>query len=219
MHKRIVRIIKEKIKKGNRISNNIISVLLVILYTIVIGTAAVIFSKIDPRMAKLFDFSFEKENPFITYFDQLQFGERVIYWLSGWNIFGKHPVFGVGLGNAGFYFPSTIPSEGWRLVEVSKLINRTRTLLNIKSLWFRLLAETGFVGFSIFIGWLISLSYYIIAKMRSVNVSNKILGYVGGFVLLGIFFEGLSIDSFALPYLWISLGIAVSERQSGESLG
>jgi O-antigen ligase len=218
LHKIIVRIIKEKILKRNRVSNNMISIILVILYPLIIGTATVVFSKIDPRMAKLFDFSFEKDNPFITYFDQLQFGERVIYWLTGWNIFGKYPIIGVGLGNAGFYFPSSIPSEGWRLVEVSKLINRTRTLLNIKSLWFRLLAETGLVGFSLFSGWLISLSYYLIEKMRSINISKKILGYVGGFVLLGIFFEGLSIDSFALPYLWISLGIAVSATEPGNRL-
>jgi len=210
LHKKIVRFVMEKIFKRIRISKQLIAAFMIILYLLSIGAVVVVFSKVDPRMARLFDFSFENENPFITYFDQLQFGERVIYWLSGWNIFGKYPVFGVGLGNAGFFFPSSIPAEGWRLVEVSKLINRTRTLLNIKSLWFRLLAETGLVGFSLFIGWLISLSYYLLAKIRSGIVSNKIMGFVGGFVLLGIFFEGLSIDSFAFPYWWVSLGIAVS---------
>ena len=218
LHNKIVRVIKEKIFKEKRVSNLVISILLAIIYAFLIGASAIIFSKTDPRMAKLFDFSLERENPFISYFDQLQFGERVIYWLSGWNIFNKYPLLGVGLGNAGFYFPSSIPSQGWGLVEVSKLINRTRTLLNIKSLWFRLLAETGLIGFSIFIGWLISLSFYFVEKMRSIDISKKILGFIGGFVLLGLIFEGLSIDSFALPYFWISLGIAVSVSEQEKKL-
>ena len=33
---------------------------------------------------------------------------------------------------------------------------------------------------------------------------------MGFFILLGMVFEGLSIDSFAMPYWWISLGIAGS---------
>ena len=37
------------------------------------------------------------------------------------------------------------------------------------------------------------------------------MGYAGFFVLLGIIFEGLSIDSFAMPYWWVSLGLAVSD--------
>lgn len=210
LHNRIVRFFMEKVIKGSKISKQLITAFLIAFYLLAIGATAFIFSKVDPRMAALFNFSFENENPFITYFNELKFGDRVIYWLAGWNIFGKYPILGVGLGNAGFFFPSSIPPQGWRLVEVSKLINRTDILLNIKSLWFRLLAETGLVGFSFFIGWLISLGYYLIGKMRSCDSSIKIMGFVGVFVLLGIFFEGLSIDSFAMPYWWISLGIAVS---------
>jgi O-antigen ligase len=210
LHNRIVRFFMEKVVKGSKISKQLITAFLIASYLLAMGAVAFIFSKVDTRMAALFKFSFENENPFITYFNELKFGDRVIYWLSGWNIFGEFPVLGVGLGNAGFFFPSSIPAEGWRLVEVSKLINRTGILLNIKSLWFRLLAETGLVGFSLFVGWLISLGYYLIRKMRSCDSSIKIMGFVGAFVLLGIFFEGLSIDSFAMPYWWISLGIAVS---------
>ena len=211
LHNKIVRYVMEKVISEKRVSKQLITAGLITLYFIGIGSAVFIFSKVDPRMAALFNFSFENENPFITYFNELKFGDRVIYWLAGWNIFGKYPVVGIGLGNAGFFFPSSIPAEGWRLVEVSKLINRTNILLNIKSLWFRLLAETGLVGFSLFIGWLVSLGYYLIRKMRSCDSSIKTMGFVGAFVLLGIFFEGLSIDSFAMPYWWVSLGIAVSE--------
>ena len=115
------------------------------------------------------------------------------------------------MGNAGFFFPTAIPPEGWQLAEVSRLINRTSILLNIKSLWVRLLAETGMIGFSLFFGWLLFLAYFFIKKMRSAKIDLRIMGYAGFFILLGIVFEGLSIDSFAMPYWWVSLGLAVSD--------
>jgi len=47
--------------------------------------------------------------------------------------------------------------------------------------------------------------------MRSIKIDLRIMGCAGIFVLLGIIFEGLSVDSFAMPYWWISLGFAVSD--------
>jgi O-antigen ligase len=211
VHGRIVNYINKKIENRRKISRKMISTGLIIFYIMGLGLAAIVFSKVDPRMAALFEFSFENENPFISYFNELKFGDRIIYWWTGWNIFGNYPVFGVGLGNAGFFFPTAIPPEGWQLTEVSRLMNRTSILLNIKSLWVRLLAETGMIGFSLFFGWLLFLAYYFLKKIRSTKIDLKIMGYAGIFVLFGIIFEGLSIDSFAMPYWWLSLGLAVSD--------
>ena len=154
--------------------------------------------------------SFDQDNPLLRYFNQLKFGDRVVYWLTGWNIFNKFPILGVGLGNAGFYFPKNIPAYGWSLLEVRRLIYRSHLLLNVKSLWFRLLAETGIVGFSLFIGWMISLISSLIEKYRSLNQLEKMMGFAGLLVIVGMVFEGLSIDSFAMPYWWVSLGLAVA---------
>jgi hypothetical protein len=93
---------------------------------------------------------------------------------------------------------------------VENLLNRTTLLLNIKSLWLRLLAETGLVGFSLFAGWLISLIPTLITKVRSHSLTVSALGFMGCFVCLALILEGFSIDSFAMPYWWISLGLAVS---------
>jgi len=211
VHGRVVDFLMKRIANKSKFSRKLISIVLIILYIMGVGLTAFVFSKVDPRMAALFEFSFENENPFINYFNELKFGDRVIYWWTGWNIFENYPILGVGLGNAGFFFPTAIPPEGWQMVEVSRLINRTSILLNIKSLWVRLLAETGMIGFSLFFGWLLSLSYFFIKKMRSEKIDLRIMGYAGFFVLLGIVFEGLSIDSFAMPYWWLSLGLAVSD--------
>jgi hypothetical protein len=132
-----------------------LSILIIICYLFLILSGTIILSKVDPRMKDLFTFSGDKENPLLSYFNNLQFGERAIYWLAGWEIFGDHPLLGVGLGNAGFFFPQKIIPYGWTLIEVRRLMYTSNVLLNIKNLWIRLLAETGIVGFSFFMSWIV----------------------------------------------------------------
>lgn len=187
-----------------------ISIGMIISYAFLTVLLVFVYYRIDPRMATLFKFSFEQDNSLLRYFNQLKFGDRVVYWLTGWNIFNEFPIFGVGLGNAGFYFPQNIPAYGWSLLEVRRLLYRSHLLLNVKSLWFRLLAETGIIGFSLFTGWIISLISSMVDKYRSVNRLERMMGFAGLLVAVGMIFEGLSIDSFAMPYWWVSLGLAVS---------
>jgi O-antigen ligase len=212
IHSRIVTHLQkwaEKIfKREQPLRSGIISAGIILLYLFFLIMAALITSRVDPRMANLFNLTFVGENPLLRYFNELKFGDRVIYWLTGWNIFNEYPIFGVGLGNAGFFFSKEIPSFGWSLVEVRALMYRSTLLLNIKNLWFRLLAETGIIGFSVFIGWLISLVPEFVQKFQSNREKIKILGLMGFMVIAALFFEGFSIDSFAMPYWWISLGLA-----------
>ena len=91
-----------------------------------------------------------------------------------------------------------------------RLVYRSHVLLNIKNLWVRLLAETGIIGFSVFICWMI---YLFISATQNLNKKNKlisVLAWTGIFVLIALIVEGFSIDSFALPYWWISLGLMIS---------
>ncbi|MBE3120044.1 MAG: hypothetical protein IMZ50_14975, partial [Candidatus Atribacteria bacterium] len=137
----------------------------------------------------------------------LAFAERYVYWVAGWNVFNIHPLFGVGLGNAGFYFQETLPAYSWGLPEVLDVLYRSTIIPNIKSLWVRLLAETGIVGFSSFIVWCYVLLRSGWALKRNASRLYKTIGWFGIFVLLALIFEGFSTDTFALPYLWISMGI------------
>ena len=214
IHPKLVSLIHDKIALKWKIrkmpDQKTISYGMLIGYALMIAFLIYIFYRIDPRMATLFNFSFNQDNSLLRYFNQLKFGDRVVYWLTGWNIFNEFPILGVGLGNAGFYFPKNIPAYGWSLLEVRRLLYRSHLLLNVKSLWFRLLAETGIVGFSLFIGWMISLISTMIDKYRSLNNLERMLGFSGVLVIAGMIFEGFSIDSFAMPYWWISLGLAVT---------
>jgi len=188
----------------------VFSFLMFVIFLAIIVLGLFLFSKVDPRMAELFRFFQNDQNSILEYFNELKFGDRVIYWLTGWNIFNDNPVMGVGLGNAGFFFQQKIPSYGWSLVEVRKLMNRTSVLLNIKNLWVRLLAETGIIGFALFIGWLISLIATLLEKKNSENKLSAMLGFSGWLILVALIFEGFSVDSFAMPYWWVSLGFTVS---------
>jgi hypothetical protein len=214
IHPKLVSTIHEwisvKLKTRIKPDRKTISNGMIIGYALMIAILIFVFYRIDPRMATLFKFSFDQDNPLLRYFNQLKFGDRVVYWLTGWNIFNEFPILGVGLGNAGFYFPKNIPAYGWSLLEVRRLLYRSHLLLNVKSLWFRLLAETGIIGFSLFTGWVISLISSMVDKYRSINHLERLIGFTGLLVIVGMVFEGLSIDSFAMPYWWISLGFAVT---------
>ena len=203
--------IREKITPfQSRTITVILSVFIIVCYLIFILAGAIALSKVDPRMKDLFDFTQDKENPILSYFNNLQFGERAVYWLAGWEIFGDHPLLGVGLGNAGFFFPQKITPYGWTLIEVRRLMYELNVLLNIKSMWVRLLAETGIIGFSFFMSWIVLLLISFIRLFTDKNRLFSMLALSGIFVIVALPAEGFSIDSFALPFLWFSLGLAAS---------
>ncbi len=137
---------------------------------------------------------------------QLAFYERVIFWFGGWNIFNDYP-FGVGLGNAGFYFIERMHGAGYDSFEIRNLVYRANYLPNIKSLWIRLLAETGFIGLAVFLVWLYMLWRSAGLTRKSDSNLLQILGLAGQLFLLAYIVEGFSMDSFAMPYQWLMGGL------------
>jgi hypothetical protein len=193
----------------------IIFSLLILSYLAVFGGVALALNKLDPRMGKLFQYDATQENALLRYANQLFFASRIVYWQVGWEVFNDHPIMGVGLGNAGYYFPQKMSAYGWGLVEIRKLMVHASELPNIKSLWVRLLAETGLVGFSLFACWLYLhwQSAHFLENSTSDN-QIKMIALAGKFTILGLIFEGFSVDSFALPYLWFALGLVAAACES-----
>jgi hypothetical protein len=180
----------------------------------ILGAVGLVYglSHVDKRLARFFQPKSMIQwvqlfkNPY-AFFNYLAFAERYVYWVGGWNVFNIHPIFGVGLGNAGTFFQRELPPYSWELPEVMDVYYRASALPNIKSLWVRLLAETGIVGFSSFVAWLYVLFRLSWVVRLSKNPLFRTFGWSGLFVLLAFVIEGFSTDTFALPYLWISLGI------------
>jgi hypothetical protein len=138
------------------------------------------------------------------------FLERMVYWLNGWNVFNQYPWLGVGLGNSGFFFPKLAPAMGWATFEIRNVLYYLTQLPNVKSLWFRLLAETGLIGFSLFITWVYILFQSSRFSQHHQNTTIKTLAFAGQLALLAFIGEGFSIDSFAMPYFWVIAGLIAS---------
>ncbi len=168
-------------------------------------------SRFDVRLAKLFDPALLEETYSIFAFtNQLAFAERVVYWSTGWEIFNAYPIFGVGLGNAGFFFPEKMPAFGWGLAETTQIFYRKAFLPNTKSMWIRIFTETGLVGFAFFSGWLFALWSSAKIAGQSLDRRTKTIALAGQLALVAFLIEGFSIDSFALPYLWAAAGLVTA---------
>ncbi len=201
----------EKVQvKRIRFRKALITVSLILIYLLIVVLVAILLTKLDSRMATLFNFNFRNQNAFLDYANNLKFGERVAYWVAGWNIFNGHPVVGVGVGLAGYYMPSNLPSYSWGMVEVRSIAYRSSMLFNIKSLWVRILAETGLVGFAIFLGWLFVIFLSARYLLKNENSLMRTIGWAGIFMLVAMILDGFSVDSFALPYIWATTGLVTA---------
>jgi len=194
-----------------------ITLTLMAAYLLVMAGAIVFISQHDSRLMLLLDHppSWDEikglvsldEITIIIIGARLAFLERVIYWLNGWRTFAQHPLLGVGLGNSGFFFLQNIPSVGWMSYEIRDVLTVLPTLPNIKSLWVRLLSETGIVGFYVFLGWLFLMFKSARLVRHSQDSTFQVIALAGLLGLIAFIGEGFSIDSFAMPYFWVITGL------------
>ncbi len=160
-----------------------------------------------PSLAEIKDIFSYKEVPLLNLANRLAFFERMLYWLTGLRTFNQHPWLGVGLGNAGFYLPQNLPSLGYYSYEIREVLYRLSTLPNVKNLWIRLLAETGIIGFSVFCLWLYNVWRSARQLYKAGSPILRLVALMGQFSLLAFIGEGFSIDSFAMPYVWVFAGL------------
>ena len=175
-------------------------------FAVFAALSLVLLAQADRRVAAIFAQNYLGGNWFYI-LNNLQLAERFAFWGLGWNVFARAPLLGVGLGNTGFYFESSLPQIGWWLHEVFKLYYESGGLVNPKNLWIRLLAETGTAGFALFSTWLAVLFSSTAPLRRSGDRLFRALGWMGALSLVALIGEGFSIDSFALPYTWAALGL------------
>ena len=148
---------------------------------------------------------------FVNYFEYLGFGARFTYMETAYKIFDQHPLLGVGLGNYVFHFnenladrPLAVVPEVLRLVVPESVGER---LITPKNLIIRIMAETGILGLSTFLAFIMAILGSALYLWFSHNKEVKFWG-IGG--LLGIIAFGLiafSFDSFAIPNMWVVFGL------------
>lgn len=142
------------------------------------------------------------------YLINISAGARGAYALGALSAFEAHPVTGVGLGASGFWIYDHLPD--WVLTiepEVAKHLSPQSNLFpNPKNLYIRLLAETGLIGFVLFVLFFISVLADALTLLQRPGLF-RLLGVAGVFAWLAIALYNVTEDSFATPNLWIIPGI------------
>ena len=182
----------------------------------VTGGAAWAYSRVDPRMIRLFQTLDRLPEARALYpnevvyelANRVAFAERIVYWQAGFTTFAKHPLLGVGFGNAGFFMEGNLPGYAFRLTEIRDLLSgEFAGLPNPKNLWIRLLAETGLVGFAAFLTWWLLVGASAASLWRRGSELERLIGCAGLIGWLAAIGEGFSLDTLALPHIWILLGL------------
>ena len=152
-------------------------------------------------------FKSEKTDLF-SYAVDVYLGPRLAYATAAMAAFQEHPLTGVGLGASGFWIYRNMPD--WVLSgvpEISEQLSPLSSLYpNSKNLYVRLLTETGVVGFVLFLVFYLSVFADTLGLLRG-STPARWLAAAGIFALTAVMLQGVSQDSFAMPEMWINLGI------------
>ncbi len=138
-------------------------------------------------------------------------GSRAAYIVGAFGAYEEHPWTGVGLGASGFYIYSHLPDWSLTFVpDIARQLSPDNSLYpNPKNLYIRLLAETGLIGFILFLAFQFSLLGDAFRAFRQGSPMARYLGIAAVFTWLALIFYNMTQDSLAIPNLWINLGMLV----------
>lgn len=136
-------------------------------------------------------------------------GARAAYTFGALGAYDENPITGVGLGASGFYIYDHLPD--WALTTVPEIARQlspeNRLYPNPKNMYARLLAETGLIGFFVFIAFQFSVLGDALIALKNRSSLMRFLGIAGLFSWIAISFYNATQDSFAIPNIWINFGI------------
>jgi O-antigen ligase len=129
------------------------------------------------------------------------------------NIAAENPVFGVGLGQYGFHFPVHVPQWAVASYEIQQWASPAEgsAWAPVHSLYARVAAETGWPGLALWLacwGALLVGCFQRALCSRGPGQTSDLLGLSLLASMLGVFFVGMSADSFRFVEYWMILGVA-----------
>jgi len=180
--------------------------LLTVLVAILAGTGVFMYNK--RYLNKLFS-GLEKADNLEEYVVYNYAGGRVAYAWSAMGAYSLEPWTGVGFGASGLYMYDYLPDfSKTTLFEVARQLDpSSRAIPNPKSMYIRVLAETGLLGVALFL----ALQFSMLGDMRLLfrSGAKRFFGLAGIFTWIAVFLFNATQDSFATPNLWINLGILI----------
>lgn len=149
----------------------------------------------------------EADDP-LDYLVDISAGPRLAYAVAGYRVYETAPLTGVGIGASRLTLLQNFPEWSFNLPEIARQLSPDSDLIpNTKSLYVRLLAETGLPGFWLFIAFLLSFLAIIRRMFISGDGTLRIIAIAGLFAWLALALRNLTQDSFTFPIMWVILGI------------
>jgi O-antigen ligase len=145
------------------------------------------------------------------YIVDINAGARSAYSTGALAAFEQYPWTGTGLGASGFYIYQNLPD--WTLTTVPEIARQlspeNRLYPNPKNLYVRLLAETGLIGFILFVAFQFHVLGDMLSLLRRNERWSRFAVVAGVFAWLAIAFYNFTQDSLATPNIWLIPGILV----------
>ncbi len=149
----------------------------------------------------------EADDP-LDYLVDISAGPRLAYAVAGYRLYESTPLTGVGMGASGLTLLQNFPEWSFNLPEIARQLSPDSDLIpNTKSLYVRLLAETGLPGFWLFVAFLLSFVAIIRRLFISGDSTLRFVAIAGLFAWLALVLRNLTQDSFTFPIMWVILGI------------
>jgi O-antigen ligase len=159
-------------------------------------------------MTRLFNSNAESLEEFVI---ENSAGARAAYTFGALGAYEESPWLGVGPGASGFYIYDHLPD--WAMTTVPEIARQlspeNRLYPNPKNIYVRLLAETGLIGFFLFIAFQFSILGEVLTLLQKRSGLLRYPGIAGLFSWFAINLYNATQDSFATPNIWINLGIVV----------
>lgn len=169
-------------------------------------TGAVLFLGQKGYITRLFN---SRADNLLEFIIQNSAGARAAQSYGALGAYQQSPLAGVGLGASGFYIFDHLPD--WAMTTVPEIARQispdNRLFPNSKNMYVRLLAETGLLGFFIFLAFLFSVLGDSLIALKSNRAIMRYLGIAGLFSWLAVAMYNITQDSFATPNIWINFGI------------
>ena len=179
-------------------------------FAVLAAAALLVLGLTNPYFARLWT---ALGKPLEHYVYMLGMQGRFSYWQAAYDVYRRHPWLGVGLGNFAFYFSQTVhPAPLGLDHELLKVLlpGSGYGVVTPKNLYVRLLAETGLIGFIVFMAFWQSVFQEGVRLLASQESEAAFwgLGAVLGFAALFLF--AVSFGSFAVADMWVFLGLVTA---------
>src|SRR6185436_12932089 len=125
-------------------------------------------------------------------------GARAAYTFGALGAYEESPWLGVGVGASGFYIYEHLPD--WALTTVPEIARQlspeNRLYPNPKNMYARLLAETGLIGFFLFIAFQFSMLGDVLTMLQKKTSLLRCLAVAGLFSWFAVLTYNFTQDSF-----------------------